>query len=107
MQYPAVDSESNADIPVAETQSESTPSLQELLLRQEKISLNSIMGQGKRTTKTTATLEPENKKIEVLGPVAADEKACAVSILPPEIIAKLTSHECYLLEQQPSLAKSS
>ncbi|TXG98839.1 MAG: relaxase [Nevskiaceae bacterium] len=102
---PAVESESSADIPGAETQSESTPSPQELLLRQEKISLNTIMGQGKRTTKTTATLEPENKKIEVPGPVAADEKACSVSILPAEIIAKLTSHECYLLEQQPSLAR--
>ena len=75
----------------------------ELLPRQEKISLNAIMGQGKRTPKSLSPVDVTKPKDEVADPVAGEVQVVS-SILPGDVVSKLTAHECYLLEQQPALA---
>lgn len=101
---PTAEAESSTERSDADTQAGSVQGAQELLPRQEKISLNSIMGQGKRTPKATAPLGPKKQKGGGAGPVA-DEAPAAASILPADVVSKLTAHECYLLEQQPDLAQ--
>lgn len=112
---PTADSHQEETLPAAEAEISSHPSdadpqagsgqgAQELLPRQEKISLNSIMGQGKRTPRTTPSAESKKQKDGEVGHVA-EEVPCASSILPADVVSKLTAHECYLLEQQPDLAQ--
>lgn len=76
----------------------------ELLPRQEKISLNSIMGQGKRTPKVSAPMEVLQEKSEEVS-TAPELLQVASSVLPKDVLSKLTAHESYLLEQQPDLAQ--
>ncbi|WP_432780588.1 MobH family relaxase (plasmid) [Pseudomonas corrugata] len=77
----------------------------ELLPRQEKISLNSIMGHGRRSSTTAHSIEPKEKIVKKETSPVAEEEQLASSSLPGDVMAKLTSHECYLLEQQPVLAQ--
>ncbi len=76
----------------------------ELLPRQEKISLNSIMGQGKRTPKAIPLAEARQQKSEEVG-TALEPLQVASSVFPKDLLSKLTAHESYLLEQQPDLAQ--
>lgn len=76
----------------------------DLLPRQEKISLNSIMGQGKRTPKVSPPVDVQQEKSEEVS-TAPELLQVASSVFPKDVLSKLTAHESYLLEQQPDLAQ--
>lgn len=101
---PAAEAETSTESSDADTQAGSGQGAQELLPRQEKISLNTIMGQGKRTRKATPPMETKKQEVGEAGPVAGETSA-ASSILPADVASKLTAHECYLLERQPDLTQ--
>lgn len=76
----------------------------ELLPRQEKISLTSIMGQGKRTPKASIPAESHKQESEKVSP-GQGQMQVAPSAFPNDVVSKLTAHESYLLEQHPDLAQ--
>nr|WP_260630540.1 MobH family relaxase [Pseudomonas aeruginosa]UVN18855.1 Relaxase protein [Pseudomonas aeruginosa] len=101
---PPAEADISSDRSDADTQPGSGQAAQELLPRQEKISVNSIIGQGQRTPKTTPAVESKMQKDAEVGRVA-EEVPGVTSILPAGDVSKLTAHEWYLLEQQPDLAQ--